>query len=358
MEVPQAQVNVMRRPLLTMALTLLLSSPALGQDVLLSQFTGYLDGLRAQAGIPGLAAAVVGLDKPSWEGTFGQQDIARNIATRLDTPFQLDGTTQAITASLALRCASDGWLSLDDPVSKFAPSSPDATATIRQLLTHTTNGPNGLTFSYQPNRLGPVAAAIAGCTDSTFRAGMSGLFDRLSMIDSVPGSDVTHLTAPAEGFSASTLQRFVAVLGRLATPYAVDAGGRATPSAYRASTLTPASGLISTVRDIEQFDLALKKGVLMRPEWLALAWTPPNDARGQPLPHGYGWFVQTYNGQRIVWQFGVGDDASSSMLITIPGRGLTLILLANSPGLAPSSLASGDVTVSPFARAFLSIFAR
>ena len=54
----------------------------------------------------------------------------------------------------------------------------------------------------------------------------------------------------------------------------------------------------------------------MRPEWRTFAWTPPNDAAGSPLPHAYGWFVQNYNGGRIVWQFGVSDNASSSMIMT------------------------------------------
>jgi len=351
-----------RPPLLLLAMALSLSVGALvhaADDFVLSRFTEYLDSLRVQAGIPGLAAAIVGPANVAWEGAFGQQDVERNVAARLDTPFQLDGTTQTIVASLALRCASDGWLSLDDPVSKFAPSSPDAGATIRQLLTHTTAGVKGLTFSYRPERLAPVAAAIAGCTDSTFRWGMSYLLDRMAMTDSVPGSDVVRLAAPAEGFTASALQRYSDVLRRLATPYAVDARGRATPSSYVASTLTPASGLISTVRDLEQFDLAMKRGVLMRPEWLALAWTPPTDASGQPLPHGYGWFVQNLNGEPVVWQFGVSDNATSSMLMTMPRRGVTLILLANSQGLArPFTLSAGDVTVSPFARLFLSIFVR
>lgn len=352
----------MRRPLLLLTMALSLSVGALvhaADDFVLSRFSDYLESLRTQAGIPGLAAAIVGPTNVIWEGAFGQQDLERNIAARLDTPFQLDGTTQAIAASLALKCASDGLLSLDDPVGQFAPSSPDAGATIRQLLTHTTAGANGLTFSYRPERLAPVAAAIASCSDSTFRGGMSALFDRLAMIDSVPGSDVVRLTAPAEDFTAPALQRYADVLRRLATPYAVDARRRATPSSYVASTLTPASGLISSVRDLEQFDLALKKGVLLRPEWLALAWTPPTDASGQPLPHASGWFVQAYNGERIVWQFGVSDNASSSMIITVPRRGVTLILLANSQGLArPFALSEGDVTVSPFARLFLSIFVR
>jgi CubicO group peptidase (beta-lactamase class C family) len=351
-----------RRPLLLVTMALSLSAGALvhaADDFVLSRFGEYLESLRTQAGIPGLAAAIVGPSNVNWEGVFGLQDIERNIAVRLDTPFQLDGTTQAVVASLALRCASDGLLSLDDPVGKFAPSSPDPGATIRQLLTHTTAGVNGLTFSYRPERLAPVAAAIASCTNATFRSGLAARFDRMGMlVDSVPGSDVVRLTAPAEGFTASDLQHYADVLRRLATPYAVDARGRATASSYVASTLTPASGLISPVRDLEQFDLALKKG-LLRPEWLALAWNPPTNASGPPLPHGGGWFVQSYNGERIVWQFGVSDNASSSMLITVPRRGLTLILLANSQGLArPFALSAGDVTVSPFARLFLSIFVR
>jgi hypothetical protein len=80
---------------------------------------------------------------------------------------------------------------------------------------------------------------------------------------------------------------------------------------------------------------------------------------GQPLPHGIGWFVQTYEREPVVWQFGVADNASSSMVVTLPLRGLTLIMLANSSGLAQGfNLAAGDITASPFARLFLATFVR
>jgi len=349
-----------RRPLLTMALSLsVCAATVTADDFVLGRFAEYLDALRTQAGIPGMAAAIVGPVAVNWEAAFGLQDVERNVAARAITPFQLDGTTQAFVASLAIRCAGDGWLSLDEKVGKFVPSSPDAGATIRQLLTHTSAGPGGLTFSYRPERMAPVAAAISSCTDSTFRWGVGNLLEKVAMMDTVPGADAAQLTAPAERFTPSEVQRYRDVLSRMATPYAVDARGRATPSSYAANTLVPASGLISTVRDLEQFDLALKKGVIVRPNDLALEWTPPTDATGRALPHAYGWFVQQYNNEKIVWQFGVSDNASSSMILVLPRRGLTLILLANSQGLSrPFALSAGDVTVSPFARLFLSIFAR
>lgn len=136
--------------------------------------------------------------------------------------------------------------------------------------------------------------------------------------------------------------------------YAVDARGLATASSYVASTLKAALGMISPVRDVEQFDLGLKNGSILRPEWRTVAWTPPTDGNGQPRAHPYRWFVQTYNGGLIAWKFAVSGNASSSMIISLPRHGATLILPANSAEVAKSfDLAAGDVTVSLFARLLL-----
>jgi CubicO group peptidase (beta-lactamase class C family) len=119
---------------------------------------------------------------------------------------------------------------------------------------------------------------------------VANLLDRLAMRDAVPGPDAIHLAPPAEGIpSPSAVARYTAVLKRLAVPYAVDQQRRASPSKYAAVTLTPATGLISTVRDFARFDLALKQDVLLHPETLAVAWRPPSSRSGRPLPHGVGW---------------------------------------------------------------------
>jgi CubicO group peptidase (beta-lactamase class C family) len=180
------------------------------------------------------------------------------------------------------------------------------------------------------------------------------------MYDSVPGMDaIADLDPSTNTGAASTLRRYTSVIDALATPYAVDVQGRVSLSKYAARTLTPASGLITTAHDLTKFDLALKRGDLLKPESIAQAWTAPFDRTGQRLPHGLGWFVQSYNGDPVVWQFGVGDNASSSLIVTLPNRGLTLILLANSDGLARSfQLESGRLTTSPFGRLFLGLFVR
>jgi CubicO group peptidase (beta-lactamase class C family) len=193
----------------------------------------------------------------------------------------------------------------------------------------------------------------------SFRAATAELLNRFAMVDSMPALSTLTIDPPADQMTSDALERYTLISQRLARPYSVDSRLRSTPTEYTAIGLTPASGMISTIRDLARFDVALRRGVIVQPESLAAAWTPPLDRNAQRLPHGIGWFAQNYNGERIVWQFGVSDNASSSIIITIPSRGLTLVMLANSSGLSrPFSLGAGDVIVSPFARVFLSIFAR
>jgi len=314
-------------------------------DLVYSRFSDYVEALRVQSGIPGIAAAVVGASDVQWEKTFGLADVDRNIGVRMDTPFQVDGLTQMLSATLVLRCVQDGWFTLNQQVPG---------GTLGELLSHTSPGPNGPVFSYRLDRLDPIAPAVAACDKTSFPGAVAVLMDRLAMFDAIPGAD-----AASSWPEASHRSRYASALTRLATPYSVDGRGRASVSSYQAQTLTPGSGLIASARDLEQFDLGIKRGVALDADFLVTAWTPQTDSNGQRLPHGIGWFVQSYNGERIVWQFGVGDNASSSLVVTVPGRGLTLILLANSQGLVrPYPLAQGDVTASPFARIFLSVFVR
>jgi CubicO group peptidase (beta-lactamase class C family) len=352
----------MRRALmvLTVVLSLCVALPSRAEDLLLDRFSDYLESLRAQAGIPGLAATIVGNNGILWERAFGRQDVDRAIATRTDTPFQVDGLTQMFTASLVLRCVEEGRLALDDPIGDYKASSPEPAATLRQLLTHTSGAPDNLVFAYRPDRLDPLKNAVRACTDDSFRETLANRLVQWIMFDSVPGQDMIRPETLTEGIpDAGAVQRYKGVIDRLAIPYVVDAQRRALPSLYTATTITPASGLISTVRDLAKFHLRLKDGDVLRADTLALAWQAPNDRDGRRLPHGLGWFVQSYNGETIVWQFGVSDSGSSSLWVTVPGRGLTLILLANSSGLGrPFNLAAGDLTVSPFARLFLGLFVR
>jgi CubicO group peptidase (beta-lactamase class C family) len=344
------RVRLLRRLALSAALGalfLIVRVPLHADDFVNGRLGEYLESLRVQTGIPGLAAAVVGRSEVQYERGFGYDDIERNIFTRADTPMHLDGLTEMFSASLVMRCVEQGRLSLDDTIGQFKPSSSEANFTLRQVLTHTADG----AYSYRPDRLSALGTVIRTCTNDSLRETLANLLDQNGMADSVPGPDVIFLVPPAEGVLTSEFERYSRVLGRLAMPYAVDGQKKASRASYSATTLTPTTGLISTVHDVAKFDIGLKNGIVMQKETLATAW------RASGGPHGIGWFVQSYNGENVVWQFGSGENGSSSMIIMLPARSLTLILLANSNGLVKGfGLSGGDVLSSPFGRAFLGLY--
>ena len=344
----------MRRLLAVLALACLPLSTWAADDLLYSRFERFLEALRDQAGIPGMVATVVGDSDIVWERTFGYQNQERSVGMLADTAFHIDQLTQVVTATLVLQCAERGLVDLDEPIGNFESDSSEPGSTLRQILSHARSVAGSQAYAHEPARYDQLHKVVRDCTGDSYRESVANLFDRLAMRDSVPGVDAPALTAPAEGVpTPDAANRFRAVLDRLATNYVVQ-NRRPLPSSHPSATLTASSGIVSTARDLAKFDVALKQGLLLTPETLSAAWTIPTDTV-PARPHGLGWFVQIVNGELVVWQFGA-SEVSSSFMMSLPARRLTMILLANSSGLVePFVLAPGDVTASPFARVFLGL---
>lgn len=332
----------------------LLQQPTSAQNLAYSLFERYVDSLRQQAGIPGLSAVIVQDGRVAWERGFGLREVESNLPATPDTPYPISDLTQTFASVLLLQCHERGLLRLDAPLSQWA--VPD-NATIQQTLAHATS-PSGAGFRYDPAGFSRLTLPVNACGGDSARLRVSKeIFDRLGMADSVPGRDLEDPASDARlGFSSTQLDRYAAVLGRLAAPYRVDRRGKATRSDFPDKRIDASTGLVSTARDLARYDAALDEGDLLHDEALAAMWSNVAET-GAVRPTGLGWFVQNYNGERLVWHFGYAPDAYSSLILKVPGKRLTLILLANSDGLsAPFDLAQGDVTSSLFAVTFLRLF--
>ncbi len=332
----------------------LLQQPTSAQNLAISIFERYLDSLRQNADIPGLSAVIIQDGRVVWDRGLGQSDVENNIAARSDTPYPIADITQTFASVLLLQCAERGTLLLDDPLVKWSASSD---ATVRQTLAHATSA-NASGYRYDPNGFARLTYAVDACGgDSARPRVVDDVFERLGMFDSVPGRDLNEATSLArDSFSQGQLDRYRAVLARLAVPYRVDRRGKATRGDYPPSRIDASTGLVSTALDLARYDAAIDDRVLLHDDAIRTMWSNVS-LTGSSRPTGLGWFVQNYNGEQLVWHFGYSPDAYSSLILKVPGRRLTLILLANSDGLsAPFDLAQGDVTSSLFAVTFLRLF--
>jgi CubicO group peptidase (beta-lactamase class C family) len=359
---------MMRIRLLAVATSLVVSlaAPAAQQGaasspLAVSPFEAYLELLRQQAGIPGLSAAILQNGEIVWERGFGFQNLETRLRATPDTPYPIGDLSEIVASTLVLQCAEERRLSIDEPAERYG-ASLDQAITVRQLLGHTSAPPPGDTFRYDPARFAQLTPVIESCIPQPYRKTVAvRILERLAMKDSVPGRDVQDpIVAQQNLFGTAVQQRYASVLERLATPYKVDRKGRASRAEIPSETLTAATGLVSTVRDLARFDAALEAGTdpMLRQETLLAAWANNLGRDRTPLPTGLGWFVQRYTGELVVWQFGQITNGYSSLIVKLPARRLTLILLANSDGLTASfDLQSGDVLKSLFAVLFLRLFA-
>jgi CubicO group peptidase (beta-lactamase class C family) len=354
-------------PRTTIAFVLLLSFPLLAAthsthsapatfDERLALFARYVDSLRLQAGVPGVSAAVVLNGRIAWEQGFGFQDVAARIAATPDTPYPIASITKTFTSTLLLQCVEQGRLDLDVAMRQYTSAVPDGAATVRHVLTMSSDSPPGAMFRYDGDRYSSLTAVVEACTGLPYRVAVSTrILDRLGMFNSVPGHDLADASADvASLFPLATLERYRAVLSRLAKPYRSHDGQYATAE-YPPRSINAAAGLVSTVRDLARYDAALDDRVLLGEQMQRLTWTPYTLRDGAASPYGLGWFTQRIAGKLIVWHYGLWPSFSS-LIIKAPDLRLTAFLLANSNGLNDRfSMAAGDVRVSPFARAFLSL---
>ena len=332
----------------------LVSGTRAQQNLAFSLFDRSLDQLRQESGIPGVSAAIVSGGRVVWERGFGMADVERSFAAAPDTPYPVGDLTQTLAATVVLQRVDRGLFNLADVVARWTNVIPEPQATVEQVLMHTSSG----AFRYEPSRfavLTPIIEYEYGRVP--FRKVLATeILDPLEMRDSVPGHDMEQPSAFDQSFfSQENLNRYAGAVRRLAVPYRVDARRRATRSEYPPRSITAGTGLISSARDLARFDGALDASALLDADTMAAMWRLP--ATGSRVPTGLGWFVQTYNGTRIVWHFSLSANAFSSLVLKVPEQNLTLILLANSDGLsAPFALDRGDVTTSLYARLFLRVF--
>lgn len=345
----------MRRALLviaTLMAVIVSTRSSSAQNLTFSLLERYLESAREQAGIPGMSAAVVRDGSIAWERGFGRQDVEAGLAATPDTVYLIGELSQIFGATLLMKeCYDESSLEIGDRVVRWASDYPESSTTIGDLLSHT--APEG-GYRYAPGRFAALTRVIEQCASAAYpRLLAEELFARASMSTSAPGSANTPTAQPS--LSSTSLQQLNESLRSLARPYR-HAADRPVRSDVPSTVADAASGAMASVRDLARFDSALDRGSLLSSSAIAQLWTQARSGNAA-LPTGHGWFVQNYSGETVVWQFGQHRDAYSSLILKLPNRRLTFLLLANSDGLtAPFSLDKGDINTSVFARIFLRLF--
>ena len=275
-------------------------------------------------------------------------DIAAQRVPGDTTAYHLASLTKPFASTVLLQLVEEGKVSLEDPVSMYGINiSSSGTVRVKHLLSMTSEGNPGSKFIYNGDRYALLESVITQAAGKSFAAALQErIISRIGLTRTAPN--------PQSGsFSVSGLDK-ATFEGNLARGYTYT--NRAySPTTYP-SSFGPAAGLTASALDVAQFSMAMDRDAFLLPSTKALAWTPFTGSGGDTFPYGLGWFSTVYKGVRVIWHYGLWT-ANSSLIIKVPDRALTFVVLANTDGLSsPYQLGAGKLDSSPWAREFLDTF--
>ena len=341
-------------------------------------FKMRVEKLREKHAIPGLSLAVRYRQQILFAEGFGYTNLEKKISATPETPYNLASLTKPFAAAVLMKLEEEGRLDLDaelavllenkvmtrgkytfhgyaDACQKIREASRNPSfrryaslirdyrcdsepITVRHLLTHTAQGVPGENYRYN--------GFLFGFLSSVAEVASGKDFDQLLVETIIKPLDMDR-TIPT--WDDRIRDR---VLIERATYYRKEPFGFA-PSEYR-TRLSASAGMVSTVMDLAKFDQAMDQDLVVSKTSKEAILTATRSSSGIKLPYGLGWFVQEYQGMKLVWHYGHAPKAYSSLILKCLDRDATLILLANSDGAsAPFDLGAGDVMKSPFASAFI-----
>jgi len=323
----------------------------------LRRFEKEVDGFRSRLKIPALSVAVLENQQVILIRGLGFADLENRVPATPDTVYSIASLTKTFAATLIMQLVEQGKLDLDEPVSHYSIDFPDDTARIKHLLSHTSAGTPGEHFQYDGNRFDYLTAVIEKKTGRPFLNVLVGaILDPLAMSSSVPYHNVVVDADKWVGSLGSReLDRYKTILLRLAQPYAYYGAGETVHTTYPSRDYVgAAAGILSTVRDLAKYDIAIDRHVLLKKETQERAWTPFVSHSGERLPYGLGWFVTHVHGHKLVWHYGQWGSGFSAVYVKVPERNVSVILLANSEALA--DLDYEQITNNAFVCSFLGLW--
>lgn len=325
------------------------SPPAIDPE-LETKLQARLEQWRINHRAPGVAAAVRLPDGSRWMGTSGKRIVGKpGKAVRARTPFAVASLTKTFMAALVLQLREEGHLWLGTPISKWLPDYPKARKiTVKMLLNHR----SGI-FDYfghptyerkvfgRPRHRWRTKEILALTGPRYCAPGACYRYSNTNYV--LLGQIVRKITGKSA--AANIRKRFLKPLGLTDTffqgqepieAYAAKGywtrtkgwrgfsdGTRFRPNTSGATVANAAGAMLSSVRDISDWQDALLGGEVLKPSSLArmLEFHPRSG-------YGLGMRYALLDGQ-----LGIGHGGSLrgyvSLMYRLPDEDLDVVILTN-----------------------------
>ena len=307
---------------------------------------------RKELGIPGMSLVIVKDDQIIYLKGLGYKDLEHKIAVTPDTQFAIGSATKAFTALSALMSMDEGKLSLDDSPKKVLPyfkmydPDTDKNITIRDLMCHA-SGLNRTDLAMVTGKLNRAELIqVAGQAKPT--AKLREKFQYQNIMFTAVGEIVAQVQK--EPWEKFVPERIFAPLHMTNSTMSIKGMEKSKDYSfgydYNSDTkqtdklpfrpidqVAPAGSINSSARDMAEWLRFVMNGGTVDGKRLVSEkgydeWLKPQMNIAGSMSYGFGWFLQQWNGLKVV-QHGGNIDGFNSLVAMIPEKKVGFVLLTN-----------------------------
>ena len=310
----------------------------------------YVTSQMEEQKVPGLELAVLRDGKMVEAKGYGLANLELDVPVKPETVMQTGSVGKQFTATAVMMLVEAERIGLDDKVSKYFAGTPAAwkDITVRNLLTHTSEIPE-----YTESKNPKVKELFNMRADYT----EADLYQRMIQmpLDFEPGTKWQYSNSgylllgilihkvTGEFYGDFLQERIFRPLGMSATRIISEAdivpnrasgyrlvNGEIKNEEWVSPTLnTTADGALYTnVLDLGKWDAALYTEKLIKRTSLEQMWTPVRLKDGSTYPYGFGWFLNSVNGHRLIEHDGAWQGFTMNISRYVDDR-LTVIVMTN-----------------------------
>jgi CubicO group peptidase (beta-lactamase class C family) len=303
-------------------------------DALMQRYTGD---------VPGASLLVLKDGKPIVRRGYGLANLEEGERATPATNYRLASVSKQFTAAAILLLAENGRLNLDDPVRRWLPALPEATAavTLRQLLDHTGGLvdyedliPPGATAQLSDDDVLRLLAATPRtyfAPGSAYRYSNSGYVLLGLVVERASGMSLPlylkqRIFQPLHMDHTLMYVRGGPDVDHRAYGYSEQDGNWTRTDQSVTSATRGDGGIYSSIDDLAKWDAALYDDRLLSAASRQLAFSPHVKVTGEPYEasYGYGWRI---TGDTL-WHSGE-SIGFRNVIVRWPKQRLTVILLSN-----------------------------
>ncbi len=316
---------------------------------------GLVKRMLEQPGAVGLSVAVAIGDELVLAGGYGIAEAEHDVPANVDTMFRIGSVTKQFTSAAIMRLVEKDELALEDLLVEHVPKFPTRghEVSILHLLTHTSGIKSYTGLGDEWQKIIALELSHEELLDLVrdapfdFAPGERFLYNNTAyyllgvIVERITGQSYadhlrTEILQPL-GLTRTRYGSNTDLIKNRAQGYQMIDDELANDALIGMSQPGAAGALLSTAKELVQWQLALVGGKVVSPDSYELMTTPFMLNDSSETKYGFGLAIGTFAGQPVV-QHGGGINGFNSILSYYPEAKLSVAVISNSEACSAGQL--------------------